>query len=352
MPGTPPLKHARPHGLEHLLHFLRGNCPTLILWKGKSVPANDQFDVAIIGAGPAGLSAAIVLGRCRRSVIVIDDDRPRNRVAQAVNGFLGADGLPPAELRARGREQAAHYGVEYLNAEVTSGERYGESGFRISIKGHDPVVVRKVLLATGVRDSLPEIAGFDEFYGKTIHHCPYCDGWEHRDKRLVALGESESAAELAISLLTWSDRVTCCTHGHSLTEKYQRRLADVEIAYRPERIEHLAGQHGQLERLIFAERSELECDALFFSDDQFQRSPLPAQLGCESDHEGLIRTREKQRTTESGIFLAGDAGGYVQFAIVAAAEGAAAAVAINQDLHEDDIKAMLQARHRHSEQDH
>ena len=298
------------------------------------------YDVAIVGGGPAGLSAALLLTRCRRRVAVFDHARPRNYAAHVVNGYLGLEGMSPAELRAAGRRQIEQYGAELIDSEVT-GVRLCPtefSRFEISIGERAPLESRKLLLATGVRDTLPVVENLAECYGTTVHHCPYCDGWEHREKRLVALGNADDAAGLALALRTWSTQVTACTNGDKLSAADSQRLAHNGIAVRLEALVRLEHREGRVSAVTFSTGPPLACDAIFFSDSQTQRSPLPAMLGCNFDSKGLIRTGDKQGTGIDGLFLAGDADGDVQFAIVAAAEGAIAATAINRELQEEDCR--------------
>lgn len=300
--------------------------------------AQFDYDVAIIGGGPAGLSAAIVLGRARRRVVVIDHGQPRNYAAQTVNCYLGLEGLTPQEFRERGRKQARHYGVEFLDTEAKQIIRCEEppTCFRIATSDGSNISVRKLLLATGTRDVLPSLANLTELYGKSVHHCPYCDGWEHRDERLVAWGESTTVVSLALELKTWSASVTACSHGQALDPKELAQLHDNHIDLRSEPVVRLEGAEGRLREIIFASGPPLPCDALFFSAGQHQCSHLPESLGVNCDEQGLVRTTSKQGTGVPGLFLAGDADGDVQFAIVAAAEGAIAGTAINQELQQDD----------------
>jgi thioredoxin reductase len=300
---------------------------------------NEPYDVAIIGGGPAGLSAALVLGRSRRRVIVCDHGEPRNYAAHAVHGYLGLDGVLPAELRKTGVEEGEKYGVKFVTSKVVSGsceETEGLSVFLLGLQNGRSVRARKILLATGVKDELPDILGFDAFYGVSAHHCPYCDGWEHADKRLVAYGKGEAGAKLAITLLGWSKNVTCCTDGVPLDDALTSRLRNYGIGYRPEKIKELSGSDSILKEVRFSEGDQLPTDAFFFSAGQGQRSSLPERLGCKCDGEGLVISKGKQGTGVRGLFLAGDADGDVQFAVVAAAEGAIAATAINSELQEDD----------------
>jgi thioredoxin reductase len=300
-----------------------------------------DYDVAIVGGGPAGLSAAVVLGRSRRRVVLFDDGKPRNYAAQGVHCYLGHEGIAPSSLRQLGRNAARHYSVELLDTKIVAVRRLagdGDTAGRFEVQTSDrSFVVRALLLCTGLMDVLPEIPNLREFYGRSVHHCPYCDGWEHRDKRLAALGDGEHATKLALSLLTWSKEVTACTNGEPLAVKHRRMLDRHGVTHREEPITRLNGKDGALEEIMFTTGPPLKCDAVFFSSDKVQRSPLPAMLGCELDDEGLICTTDKQQTSIDGLFLAGDADADAQFAIVAAAEGAIAAAAINAALQKEEL---------------
>jgi thioredoxin reductase len=298
----------------------------------------NDYDVAIIGGGPAGLSAALVLGRCRRRVVVFDHAHPRNYAAVDIHGYLGHDSIPPGKLRERGRRECQKYGVEFVDAEVNGVCACGQkiSKFALDVEGCEAVRARKLLLATGLKDTLPDIENFKDFYGRSAHHCPYCDGWEHRDERLVAIGRGKAALGLALSLRTWSDRVTAILCGEALDDEDRKRAEHNRIAIHDGMPVRMEGREGRLARLHFAAGPPLECDALFFNTTPVQRSRLPCMLGCECDESGLILTKNKQGTGVCGLFLAGDADGDVQFAIVAAAEGAIAATAINRELQDED----------------
>jgi len=302
-----------------------------------------DFDAAIVGGGPAGLSAAIVLGRACRSVIVFDHNKPRNYAARAVHCYLARDGIAPMDLRSSGRSEARAYGVKFIDEEIVAArclsagdKRLG--GFELQT-GERTYVVRTVLLATGVTDVLPKIASLEEFYGTSVHHCPYCDGWEHRNQRIIALGDGEKAADLALMLRTWSPYVTACSNGYPLSSADRHKLERGNLTWREQRLESLVGKNGAIEEVRFGSGAPLPCDALFFSSDLFQRSRLPELLDCKLDEDGCVQTSDKQGTGINGLYLAGDADGEVQFAIVAAAEGATAGVAINNALQEDDEQA-------------
>lgn len=297
-----------------------------------------RYDVIIVGAGPAGLSAALILGRCRRRVLVCDSGQYRNAAAQAMHGFLTRDGIAPSELRRIGREQLAPYGVELREVTVT-GVRAGAQRFEVSLEGGERLVCRKLLLTTGLVDRLPELAGLREMYGKSVHHCPYCDGWEARDQPIGVYGQGSSGVQLALTMKTWSDDVILFTDGPALLgEAEEARLARHGVAVCQERIVRLEGEDGWLSRVVLADGSAVERRSLFLKTRQEQRADLAAQLRCAVTEERGVETAQKhEETTTAGVFVAGDASKDVLLAIVAAAEGANAAFGINCALQEEDL---------------
>jgi len=298
-----------------------------------------QFEVAVVGGGPAGLSGAITLGRARRRVVLFDDGRPRNEKAQGVHCFLGSEGIKPSELRARGRADAEKYGVELIDSEVLS-VRCSDDGTqrRFIVKTHEAdYEVRALLLATGIRDVLPDIPNISDFYGESVHHCPYCDGWEESGRRIATVGKNP--IDLAVILKSWSDDVVVCSNGDEIEHAELEKLSANNIPFFTEKIESLVGSDRRLREIRFAGGSSIKCDAIFFSSDQQQRSEIPSVLGCECDEKGHTKTDNTQCTNIEGVFLAGDADGEVQFAIVAAAEGATAGVMIDRWLRSKDQKS-------------
>ena len=303
-----------------------------------------MYDVIIVGGGPAGLSAALMLGRARRKVIVIDAGKPRNAAAKHFHGYLGRDGQSPRDLLSDGRKEVARYGVELLDDVTTAADALPQSpnqpfatAFVVRTEGGKSLFGRKILFATGMCDEIPDLPGFRECYGASVHHCPYCDGWEHRDKHLLAYAEdAEKAVGLALALRGWSDRVTALTNGMPLSDDERNSLTKNAIGYREETVVRLLHDGQQLSGVNLGPGGVLEADALFFNTNQRSHCDLPRCLGCTFDQETDDGTHEKQRTNVSGLFLAGDADGDVQFVIVAAGEGATAAVAINRELQEED----------------
>jgi thioredoxin reductase len=290
------------------------------------------YDVVIVGGGPAGLSAALVLGRCRRQVLVCDSGTPRNAASSKLHGYLTRDGIAPLELLRLGREEVQRYGVTLWPVTVTDVAPV-DDGFEVSLSGRPPVRAHSLLLATGVRDELPGIPGIDECYGISVHHCPYCDGWEHRDGRLVVVGQGAAAAGLALSLKTWTADVTVCTHGPArLTVTHRNQLASQGIVVHQERITRIEHDNGRTRALDLARGGRVPCDAVFFTGGQRQQCELPRRLGCLFTRRGTVKTDHLGETCVPGVYVVGDASRDVQFVIVAASEGAKAGVAINKAL--------------------
>jgi thioredoxin reductase len=293
-----------------------------------------MIDVVVIGGGPAGLSAALMLGRCRRSVVVCDAGTPRNRASRALHGYLTRDGIAPGEFLRIGRAELEPYGVEYRLARVDAVQRRRER-FEIRLSKGRALACRKLLIATGVEDNHPPVDGFAECYGRSVFHCPYCDGWEWQDRRLAVYGRGRAASALALSLLTWSRQVTLICGGASQLRPHDRSvLRRHRISVVEEPIVRLRHAGGHLEAVECAARS-VELDALFFTTGQHQQAGFARALGCEFTSKGTVRTDRHGETCVPGVFVVGDASFDVQFVAVAAAEGAKAAVAINRQFQHE-----------------
>jgi thioredoxin reductase len=294
-----------------------------------------MFDVIIVGGGPAGLSAALVLGRCRRKILIIDQGTPRNAPAEAMHGYLTRDGINPLQLLQIGRQELNQYDVKLIKGEATDVRKL-TSHFTITVHDGSKHKCRKILLATGMRDQLPRLEGFTDLYGTSIHHCPYCDGWEWRGKALAAYGKGKQGLGLALALKNWSeDVVLLCDGDCSGIGRYREKIAEHQIAFFPQKIARLEGKRGCLKQVVFDDGTVLKRDAMFFNTGQRQKSKLAEKLGCEYDSNGGVKVDRRERTCVKGVFVAGDASKDVQFVIKAAAEGAVAAVAINKELQEE-----------------
>jgi thioredoxin reductase len=299
-----------------------------------------MFDVVIIGAGPAGLSAALVLGRCRRTVLVCDNGHPRNEASQAMHGYLTRDGIPPLEFLRLARTELVQYDtVEIRDVTVTDARCGPHSRFETTLETGEVIESRKLLIATGVRDNIPDIEGISGLYGRSVFHCPYCDGWEVRDQPIAVYGRGEKGYGLSLELTAWSRDILLCTDGPcELEPEKLERLQRNGIAVREEKVRRVEGANGVLERIVFAAGHPSERRALFFTTGQHQQSPLAVQLGCQFNDKGTVRTGRYETTHLPGLFVAGDASRAVQWVVVAASEGAEAAFAINTDLIKENLQ--------------
>ena len=295
------------------------------------------FDCIIVGGGPAGLSAALRLGRCRRRVLLCDAGEQRNLRAREMHGYPTRDGTPPAEYLRLARAELGRYGtIECREVEIVEASKEGR-GFALCAADGARLTSRKLLLATGVVDELPSLEGLEELYGSSVHHCPYCDAWEWRDRPLAAYGGGEQGPGLALTLTAWSPDVLLCTGGSPILPNAAARLSAAGIGLRNESVLRLEGRQGMLERIVFADGDPVLRSALFLSVGHRQRSPLAERLGCRFTERGAVDTGKCEATNVPGLYVAGDASKEAQFVVVAAAEGAEAGMAIHQALLEEEL---------------
>jgi thioredoxin reductase len=300
------------------------------------------WDCIIVGAGPAGLNAALVLGRARRRVLVLDHGAPRNYATHEMHGVLGHDGLDPADLRARGRAELARYGVEVVSADVRDAAALDRA---VSVSWADGAhVTRTVILATGMLDEVPDIPGFAEVWGTSAHTCPYCDGFEHRDERIAVLAAGARGEHLALLLRQWSDDVVLLSNGpHGLAHDQLARLRarGVRIVETP--VVALDSDTGRLRHVQLDNGEALDCDALFFYVGWQLRNDLARALGCELRDDGSIAVDSDQATTVDRVYAAGNCADPRALVPTAAGAGVAGAVAINARLTVEDADSAVAA---------
>jgi thioredoxin reductase len=296
-------------------------------------------DAIIVGGGPAGLAAALTLGRSRRSVLLVDAGQGRNAPAAAVHNLLAHDGTPPAELRRIGREQLARYpGVQLREATVDGAHALDEGGFRVRLGGGDRVEARRLLLATGLADELPAIDGLAALWGRSAFHCPYCHGFEASGRRLAVLGAAPERVRLALQLTRFTDDLVLCANGEPLPHDLAGLLAANGVRVRGEPVTRLEGGDGRLERIVLERGAPLDRDAVFIPTVLRQRSDLAGRLGCALLPDGCVEVDELARTSVPGVYAAGDmahrAALPMPFAAVswASASGTLAGAMLDQDL--------------------
>ena len=318
-----------------------------------------KYDAVVVGAAAAGLSAALMLGRSRRRVLVLDGGEPRNAPAAGVHYFLTRDGTPPDELLRMGREQLEPYpGVEVREA-MAVGAAGSDGSFEVVLDDETVVGASKILLATGVHDELPETPGFGELWGRGVYHCPYCHGWEVRDRPLAVLAGVEELVMRAAMVRNWSRDLVALTDGAPGPDgEAAVRLEAMGVPVKEEKISRLegGGTAGGLRRILFEDGSDLSREALFYAPPQRQRSGLAQSLGCETAAMGLSTAIVKgdpmtRETTVPGVYVAGDAGTVLQGAIMAAAAGASAAAFINHSLVAQDV-GLAASGHRGGDPEH
>ena len=298
--------------------------------------AESMYDVAIVGGGPAGLSAGIWLARYLHSVVLIDSGDPRNWATRGVNGFLGLPGIRPPELRELGREECRRNGVTLVDSTVDLVHRLGDEHFALDLVEGGRYDARRLLLAIGLKDNWPNIPGLERVFGANAHVCPDCDGYECRDKKTIVIGVGRRAVGLALNLTTWTRDLMICTNGDPPAldrAEYCEKLDALNIPVLTERIERVrVADEAQIYSVEFANGMCLDADKLFFAFGQQPADDLGVQVGCERDENGQIVIDEHYHTSVYNVFAAGDIVPGPQLAVAAAADGAMAALAIHKSL--------------------
>ncbi|MFI9454792.1 NAD(P)/FAD-dependent oxidoreductase [Amycolatopsis sp. NPDC052450] len=302
------------------------------------------YDVVIIGAGPAGLSAALVLGRSRRSALVVDGGPGRNSPAMGVHGLLACDGMTPDALRTAGREQLREYpAVSLREGRVQAVE--GECGdFTVGFEDGHSVHARRIVLATGVIEDLPAIAGLAERWGKSVLGCPYCHAWEVRDRPFAVLAtEGRQDVLFAAQLTGWSSEVTLCTNGIPLSSEDEAILGERSVRVRTEPVRSVEGPGDAVERVTFRDGEPVACAAVFLHATTRQADPLAGKLGCVVQDDGTVRVDDAGFTGVPGVYAAGDLARRescppgMTFVATAAAMGFVAATAVDHGLFREEL---------------
>jgi thioredoxin reductase len=298
------------------------------------------WDVVIAGAGPAGLSAALILGRACRSVLLCDTGTPRSWASKEMHAYLSRDGMSPAEFLRTGRKELKRYrGVHFSSVEVTGARRNRAGGFEITLPKRTNVTTRKLLIATGVYDLLPRIPGIDELFGTSVFQCPYCDGWEMRNRRVAVYGKRQRGFEMARAMTAWATDIILFTDGPAgFGARERTHLERNGIRLSEKKVASLAGARGKLKAVVLEDGERILRDTLFFDTPSRGQSRLAESLGCQFGRHGGIKSGRYEATNVPGVYVAGNIIRDVQLSIVAAAEGARAAFGINRALTREDFE--------------
>jgi thioredoxin reductase (NADPH) len=302
----------------------------------------EHHDVIIIGSGAAGLSAALVLARAQASVVVIDAGSPRNARATEMHGFVSRDGIPPAQFLEIARAEVIRYGATIIDGSVDTIERGVDDSFTVSLSTGTTLSARAVLVATGLTDELPQIAGVRDRWGTLVHHCPYCHGYEVLDHTIVVIGGPvrEMSLKQAGLLRRFSDRVTFAANGIALTPSERHRLESFGITIVDGEVSRLIGQAGSLTGVALADGTAIDCDSVFIAPPQRPNDALLRSLGCAVDPlSGLVDTTDFGQTSVPGVWAAGNVVTPSAQVITAAGAGSASAIAINGWLLQKDLDA-------------
>ncbi len=304
-----------------------------------------EYDVVVIGGGAAGLSAALVLSRARRTLAVVDAGEPRNAPAAHMHGYLSRDGMPPRDLLTAGRAEVTAYGAELVTGTVSAVSGTSESGFQVLLENRDRLIARRLVVATGLRDELPDVAGLWARWGRDVLHCPYCHGYEVRDQPLGVLGGSGESVAHALLIAQWSADVVYFAHTTSLSEAQREQLGARGVRVVEGPVVRLVVEDDELCGLEVADGLVVERSAVFVRPRFVPNTELLGDLGCVVDAEGWVTADSTGATSVPGVWVAGNAGNPRAQVITAAGEGSAAAIALNTDLVDEDVAQHVR-RHR------
>ena len=293
-----------------------------------------RYEIAVVGGGPAGLCAGLWLARYLHKVVIIDSGDPRNWETRAINGYLGHQGIRSPELRAIGREECTKYGVEFVSGVVDTAVNETGELFAACLRDGMTIEANRILLAIGIKDYWPDIPGLERCYGETVHVCPDCDGYETRDKETIVVGTGRKAVGLAFALATWTSKIVICTNGEKpdMSQVLLDKLKALNIPVLEAPILRAVSEASEIVGIELEGAMSLNCERLYFAIGQYPADDLGAQLGCKRDAMGRLVIDERNHTSVKNVYAAGDIAPGPQMAIVAAASGAIAALAIHASL--------------------
>ena len=303
--------------------------------------SSSTYDVVVVGGGAAGLSAALVLSRARRTVAVVDGGEPRNAPAAHMHGFLSRDGLPPGDLLTVGRGEVTGYGGEIVSGVATELVTCGGAGFQVLLADGRRMAARRVLVATGMRDEVPDVPGLRARWARDVLHCPYCHGYEVRDQQVGVLGWSPAGVGYAQLLRQWADDVVFFTPPGSLTAAQRGQLVARGIGIVEGTVTGLRID-DELCGVEMEDGRRIPRTALFVPPRFVPNNRLLTGLGCDVDAAGWVTADATGRTSVAGVWAAGNVIDPRAQVITAAGAGSAAAIALNADLVDEDVRAAVQ----------
>ncbi|WP_103070450.1 NAD(P)/FAD-dependent oxidoreductase [Aquimarina sediminis] len=298
---------------------------------------NNTFDVIIVGGSYAGLSAAMALGRSLRSVLIIDSGKPCNRQTPHSHNFLTQDGKTPLEISNIAKEQVLQYNtVIFKQGRATTGRKI-QNGFEIQTQSGDVYISKKIIFATGLKDIPPNIEGYSECWGISIIHCPYCHGYEVKNKKTGIMANGDIANHYAPLIANLTKDLILITNGKStLTEEQTNKIRKNNIKIIEKKINRIKHENGKMQQVVFEDESTIQIDALYSSPDAIQHSDIPEKLGCQFTEEGLIKVDDFQQTTINGVYACGD-NSNKRAVSLAVSNGSISGVHINNSLALEDF---------------
>lgn len=296
------------------------------------------FDCAVLGAGASGLSASLTLGRSRRTVALFDNGTNRNRVTQKSHGFLTRDGIKPADFKDLALKELEQYpSVHFYQETILDIKKQSNALFKITTSSGNEYFTEKIIIATGIQEEFPQVPKIREFYGKSLFSCPYCDGWELKNKPLLVITENkESVYSMARTISNWSRDLVIATNGYEVPADVIGALREKGVLVITEPIERLDGENGYLEKVVFSSGIKIDRIGGFVEASHYRPNQFIESLGCETLETGAVVTDDLNRTSQKNIYVAGEAAqGSSSSLIISAAEGNKAGVAVNMDTIEE-----------------
>lgn len=294
---------------------------------------NNSFDVIIVGGSYAGLSAGMALGRALKKVLIIDDGKPCNRQTPYSHNFLTNDGRTPGEISVAAKWQISRYDTVTFFTGTATGANQTAKGFDIEVAAGEIFTAKKLIFATGINDLLPAIDGISDCWGISVIHCPYCHGYEVKNKKTDILGNGEPAFDFIKLISNWTKDLTLLTNGDSTLHPLQKcKLEQQSITIDEREIERLLHINGCIDQIIFKDGSQSSIEVLYAPSPFEQHCKIPESLGCELTAEGYLKTDGTHETSVRGIYAIGDNAAKMRTVANAVAMGTSAGLIVSKKM--------------------